>query len=120
MFGLGLPEILIIALIILFIFGAKRLPSIGSGLGETVKEIRNAKKEINAVKKPNGEKKEGQEQTQEARESEEPAPQTASSQSTLADSIGKKVTDKVVGQVPGIKQARQWKDKADKIKKFVN
>ena len=117
MFGLGLPEILIIALIILFIFGAKRLPGIGSGLGETVKEIRNAKKEINTVKTPAQEGNDGQEPTQ---ESEDAPSQSGSSQATLADSIGKKVTDRVVGQVPGIKQARQWKDKADKIKKIVN
>ena len=38
MFGLGVPEILVIAIIILLIFGAKRLPSIGEGLGKTVKE----------------------------------------------------------------------------------
>jgi sec-independent protein translocase protein TatA len=118
MFGLGVPEILIIALIILFIFGAKRLPSIGSGLGETVKEIRNAKKSISAVEASGqGAEKAPDEETQ---ASEETASDTTSSQSSLADSIGKKVTDKVVGQVPGIKQARQWKDKADKIKKFVN
>jgi sec-independent protein translocase protein TatA len=118
MFGLGVTEILIIALIILFIFGAKRLPSIGSGLGETVKEIRNAKKSISAVETSGqGTQKAQEEQTQEG---EETASDTTSSQSSLADSIGKKVTDKVVGQVPGIKQARQWKDKADKIKKLVN
>lgn len=118
MFGLGLPEILIIALIILFIFGAKRLPSIGAGLGETVKEIRHAKKEISAAdesaKKVDTEQEAGSQDAGEAQSSEE------TSTGGLTDSITKKVTDKVVGQVPGIKQARQWKDKADKIKKFVN
>ena len=117
MFGLGLPEILIIVLIILFIFGAKRLPSIGSGLGETVKEIRKAKKEISATESSTQKVDDEQE---EPRELEDTASKTESSHNTFADSIGKKVTDKVVGQVPGIKQARQWKDKADKIKKIVN
>ena len=117
MFGLGLPEILIIALIILFIFGAKRLPSIGSGLGETVKEIRNAKKEISATKTPPKSVTEEQEGNRESEAAESAA---EASSGSLTDSIGKKVTDKVVGQVQGIRQARQWKDKADKIKKFVS
>ncbi len=43
MFGLGMPELLIILLIILIIFGAGKLPQIGEGLG---KGIRNFKKSI--------------------------------------------------------------------------
>ncbi len=41
MFGLGMPELIIILIIILIIFGAGKLPQIGSGLG---KGIRNFKK----------------------------------------------------------------------------
>ncbi|MBW2554168.1 MAG: twin-arginine translocase TatA/TatE family subunit, partial [Deltaproteobacteria bacterium] len=35
MFGLGSTELIIIAVIILFIFGVKRLPGIGKVLGDT-------------------------------------------------------------------------------------
>ena len=45
MFGLGLPEILVILVIIFLIFGAKRLPEIGAGLGKTVKELRKIRDE---------------------------------------------------------------------------
>ena len=46
MFDLSPTELIIIAVIILFIFGAKRLPGIGKTLGETLKEVNNIKKEI--------------------------------------------------------------------------
>ena len=41
MFGLGMPELIVILIIILIIFGAGKLPEIGSGIG---KGIRNFKK----------------------------------------------------------------------------
>ncbi len=40
--GLGLSEILVILVIFLVLFGAKKLPDIGEGLGKTVKEIRKS------------------------------------------------------------------------------
>jgi len=43
MFGLGMPELLVILVIVLIVFGASRLPKIGEGLG---KGIRNFKKSI--------------------------------------------------------------------------
>ena len=39
MFGLGLPEILVILVIFLFLFGAKKLPQIGESMGKTIKEL---------------------------------------------------------------------------------
>ncbi|MBA2849622.1 twin-arginine translocase TatA/TatE family subunit [Thermosulfuriphilus ammonigenes] len=43
MFGLGLPELLVILVIVVIIFGAGKLPQIGEGLG---KGIRNFKKSL--------------------------------------------------------------------------
>ncbi|MBW2040110.1 MAG: twin-arginine translocase TatA/TatE family subunit [Deltaproteobacteria bacterium] len=43
MFGIGMPELIIILVIALLVFGASRLPEIGSGVG---KAIRNFKKSI--------------------------------------------------------------------------
>ena len=47
MFGnLGGTEILLIALVVLLLFGAKRLPDIAKGIGKGIKDF---KKEINSV-----------------------------------------------------------------------
>ena len=42
MFGLGLPELLIIFLIVLMLFGASRLPQMGSALGKAIKNFKES------------------------------------------------------------------------------
>lgn len=44
MFGLGLPELLVILVIVVLVFGVGKLPEVGAGLG---KAIRNFKKSVN-------------------------------------------------------------------------
>ena len=43
--SLGLPELLVIFLIVLVIFGAGKLPQLGKGLGEGIKNFRNSVKQ---------------------------------------------------------------------------
>lgn len=40
MFGLGIQELLVILAIVLVIFGARRLPELGSGLGKAIKNFK--------------------------------------------------------------------------------
>lgn len=42
MFGLGMPELIIILVVALLVFGAGRLPEIGSSLGKAIKGFREA------------------------------------------------------------------------------
>lgn len=45
MFGLGMPELVIILVIGLILFGVGRLPEIGSGLGKAITGFRRAFRE---------------------------------------------------------------------------
>ena len=45
-FGIGLPEIAVIVVLALLIFGPKRLPQLGKTIGRTLKGLQTASKEF--------------------------------------------------------------------------
>jgi len=45
MFGIGMPELIIILLIVLIIFGAGKLPEIGTGLGRAIRGFKKGMSE---------------------------------------------------------------------------
>ncbi len=49
MFGLGTTELIIILIIALIIFGAGKLPAIGAGLGQAIKNFKKTLTESEAV-----------------------------------------------------------------------
>jgi sec-independent protein translocase protein TatA len=97
MFGLGTPELIVIGVIVFLLFGAKRIPDIGKGLGGAIREFRNARKEF-STDTAKQEKKEGPKQEA---------------------SLESKLAQKVVNRVPGVKQAMDVKDKVDKVKELM-
>ena len=44
--SIGMPELLIILVIILLVFGAKRLPELARGLGKGIREFKDATKHV--------------------------------------------------------------------------
>jgi len=42
MFGLGTPEMLVILVIVVIVFGANKLPALGSGLGKGIRNFKEA------------------------------------------------------------------------------
>ena len=49
MFGIGMPEIVIIALIVLLLFGGKKIPELMRGMG---KGVRSFKEGMNGIENP--------------------------------------------------------------------
>lgn len=44
--GIGTTEVIIVAIFVLVFFGAKRIPELAKGLGQGIKEFRQASKDI--------------------------------------------------------------------------
>jgi sec-independent protein translocase protein TatA len=57
LFGLGMQEILVIALIVLLLFGGKKIPELMKGLGKGVKSFKEGMNEVTDMTKESGDKK---------------------------------------------------------------
>ena len=85
MFGLGATELIIIGVIVFLIFGARRIPEIGKGLGGAIREFRQIKKDISI----NEESDQGEEKGR----GEEIPP-----------ALEEKLAGKVLEEIPGVKK----------------
>ena len=102
MFGLGPAELIIIAIIVILIFGAKRLPDVGKGLGGAIREFRNVKKELS--------------KTEPDTATDGDKPPEMESDAPLLET---RMAEKVMEQVPVVKKVMDVKKKADAVKKLI-
>lgn len=72
MFNIGMPELVVILVIVLIIFGAGKLPEIGSGLGKGIRNFKRSTKELNE-EFDEGKKEEGSQKSQAETEKDKPA-----------------------------------------------
>jgi len=54
---IGMTEILFIALVIVLLFGARKLPEIGASIGQAIKEFRKASRETEEGSKSDSSRK---------------------------------------------------------------
>jgi len=55
MFGLGFPELILIFVIVIVIFGTSRIPELGKGLGEGIRNFKKAIKDDDGKRNNNNE-----------------------------------------------------------------
>lgn len=53
MFGLGIQELMVILIIVLVLFGATRLPEIGKGVGQAIRNFKKGMSEVEIDVTPN-------------------------------------------------------------------
>lgn len=71
MFGIGMTELIIILVIILVIFGANKLPEIGSGMGKAIKNFKKATTEPEEIDvSPDQKKQENKDQKEQSEKKE--------------------------------------------------
>lgn len=100
MFGLGTAELVVIGVIVFLIFGAKRIPEIGKGLGGALREFRQIKRDVSKIDEQKDEK---------SSEPQKPPP-----------GLEEKLAEKVLEQAPGVKKAMDVKKKVDKVKDLIS
>jgi len=49
MFGLGMPELIVILVIVVVLFGGSRLPEIGKGVGQAIRNFKKATSEPDEI-----------------------------------------------------------------------
>jgi len=103
MFGMGPMELVVIVVIVLLIFGGKRIPAIGKGVGGAIREFRKVKREISGTKPIKSTK------DHDGTEGQDKSP-----------SIEAALSKKLLEQVPGVRKVMDINEKVKKVEEVIN
>jgi sec-independent protein translocase protein TatA len=92
-FGIGLPEMALIMILALLIFGPKKLPEIGRSLGKAIKGFQDASKEFETEFKKEAERLEKVVNEPPMKATIEPPEQKALASNSVSDSSNSSSTD---------------------------
>jgi TatA/E family protein of Tat protein translocase len=98
MMGIGFPELMIILVIIMIIFGAGKLPEIGSAFGRSIKNFKSSMKEAEAEELSTESGSDAQEATSE-NTAEAPKSDAAKKEEELIDEAASEIKDKRIGTI---------------------
>jgi len=98
MMGIGFPELMIILVIIMIIFGAGKLPEIGSAFGRSIKNFKSSMKEADAEELSTESGSDTQEATSE-NTAEAPKSDAAKKEEELIDEAASEIKDKRIGTI---------------------
>ena len=98
MMGIGFPELMIILVIIMIIFGAGKLPEIGSAFGRSIKNFKSSMKEAEAEELPTESDSDTQEATSE-KTVEAPKSDAAKKEEELIDEAASEIKENRIGTI---------------------
>jgi sec-independent protein translocase protein TatA len=120
MFTPGTTELIVLGVIILLIFGVRRIPEIGKGLGGALREFRNIKKELGAPEKEGidvaSDKTAEKDKPKVKNESEGKDESAAEDKSTTIEA---ELSKRLLERVPGVKKAMDINRKVEQVKKII-